>query len=159
MPAASERERREVRGVPIARDDLRAHRLRREAERAERARLDRRREVRVRPDRAGDLADGDLRARRGEARLAARDLGVVPGERETEGDRLGEDAVAAADHRRLRVLARAPRERGEQRVAAREEQIGRVAEQDGERGVEHVARRHPAVEPARVDARRAPRRA
>ena len=52
----------------------------------------------------------------------------------------------------VRVLAGAPRERGEQRVGAGEEQVGRVAQQDRERGVEHVARRHPAVEPARLDA-------
>ena len=59
------------------------------------------------------------RARRREPRAAARDLGVVPREREAEGDRLGEDAVAAADHRRLRVLAgaRGERARGARRTA------------------------------------------
>ena len=76
------------------------------------------------------------------------------------GDRLGVDAVRAADHRRrARARRRARRQRGAQLVDAARGS-GRVAahELDRERGVEHVGRRHArgaASAPAR---RRAPRR-
>ena len=91
------------------------------------------------------------RARGSEPRPPALELGVVPGERQPEGDRLGVDAVAAADHRRLGVLPRARRERLQERVAAGEQHVGRVAQQHRERGVEHVARGHAPVQPARLD--------
>ncbi len=108
MPAADERQRREVRRVPVARDDLRRDRLRLEAERA-RARAPRSSGDRCAyvPTAPAIFPTAISRARRLEPRAAARDLRVVPGEREPERDRLGEDAVAAPDHRRLRVLARA----------------------------------------------------
>ena len=152
-----ERERGEESRVAIASDDLRRHRLRLQAERGESAPLDLRREMRVRPDRARDLTDGDLAARGDEPRPPARHLRVVAGQHQPERDRLGEDAVAASDHRRLRVLARPFGERTEQPIAADDEAIGGVAEQDGEGRIEDVARRHAAVEPARFGAREPPR--
>ena len=91
----------------------------------ERALLDLRREVRVRPDRPGDLADRDLRARDLDPLLRPRHLGVVPGEREAERDRLGEDAVAPADHRR-RARARGPASRA-RRAACRRARGARSA--------------------------------
>ena len=56
-------------------------------------------------DRAGDGAGRDLGARRHQPRAVAGELGVVAGELEAEGRRLGMDAVAAADGQRVLVLA------------------------------------------------------
>jgi hypothetical protein len=77
----------------------------------------------------------------------------MSGEREAERDRLREDAVAAPHHRSLRACSRArARQRGQHPVAARHQQVGRVSQQDRERRVEDVARRHPAVQPPGFEA-------
>ncbi len=78
--------------------------------------LDARIDVGEGADGAGDGAGGDLRARRLQPRLRAREGGVVAGELEAEGGRLGMDAVAAADGRRELVLEGAPLQGGEQAV-------------------------------------------
>ena len=72
--------------------------------------------MRIGADRAGDLAVGDDLARSSEALTTALHLCVVAGEDDTERHRLGEDAVAPADHRGLHVLASAGSERGEKAV-------------------------------------------
>ena len=51
-----------------------------------------------------DRAGGDLGARRDQPRAAAGELGIGLRQLEAEGDRLGMDAVAAADRRRVLVL-------------------------------------------------------
>ena len=66
--------------------------------------LDRRIEVRERAHRAGELADPNF-ARAADALDVARQLGVPERQLQTEGHRLGVDAVRAADHRRVLVLA------------------------------------------------------
>ena len=75
-----------------------------QAQLRQRPRLDRRVEVGVGADGAGDLADRDRLARRDQRAARAPDLGVEAGEDQAGGDRLGVDAVRAADHRRARVL-------------------------------------------------------
>ena len=60
---AGDRDRREERRVPVALDDLGAHRVDVEAERAEHLRLEVRVEVAVRADRPGDLAGRRCRRR------------------------------------------------------------------------------------------------
>ena len=75
---------------------------------------------------------------------------MVTRERQPERHGLGEDSVAPPDHRGLGVLACSRRERLEERGRALDEAVGGVAQQDRERGVEDVARRHAAMEPACV---------
>ena len=85
-----------------------------------------------------------------EALAVARELGPVPGELQPEGGRLGVDAVAAPDGRRVFVLDRAPLQRSEQPVEIGEQDVGGLLELHREAGVEHVARRHPLVHEARL---------
>ena len=68
-------------------------------------RLDPRIDIGEGADRAGDRAGRDLGARRDQPGAAAGELGIGLGQLEPEGDRLGMDAVAAADRRRQLVLA------------------------------------------------------
>ena len=62
---AEDGDRREERRVPVALDDLGAHRVHVEAEVREDLRLEVRRQVAVRADRTADLAGGDRRRRPG----------------------------------------------------------------------------------------------
>jgi hypothetical protein len=55
-------------------------------------------------DRAGDGAGGDFGSRGQQARAAAVEFGIGLGHLQAEGDRLGVDAVAAADADRVLVL-------------------------------------------------------
>ena len=87
-----------------------------------------------------------------EALAVARELGPVPGELQPEGRRLGVDAVAAPDGRRVFVLDRAPLQRIEQLVEIVEQDVGSLLELHREAGIEHVARRHPLVHKARIGA-------
>jgi hypothetical protein len=146
---AEQGERAQHLGVAVARDDLGRDGLGLKAELVERLGLDLRVKVAVHADRAGDLADRD-RARRARDPLGrARDLGVPARERQPGGDRLGVDAVRPADHRRGRMLACAPGERGLELADRVEDLLERADALDRERGVEHVGRRHAEVEPAR----------
>ena len=99
-------------------------------------------------DRAGDRAGGDVLARGGEAVAVAAELGIGLGELEPEGDRLGVDAVAAADGRRQLVLEGAALEHVEQRVDVGEQDVGGLLELHRQRGVEHVGAGHALVQPA-----------
>ena len=94
---------REERRVAVARHDLRRDRLGREPEPPSTAGLDLGRVVGERADRAGQLADRDLVARLDQRAPAAAQLGVPARALEAEGDRLGVDAVRAADHGRVAV--------------------------------------------------------
>ena len=69
---------------------------------------------------------------------AMAELGVVAGELEAEGGRLGMDAVAAADGRCELVLKRAALERGKETVEIFEKNIRGLRELHGEAGIEHV---------------------
>ena len=99
-------------------------------------------------DGAGDGAGRNLGARRHEASAIAREGGVVAGELDAERRGLGVDAVAAADRRRVLVLPGALAERRHQPVDIGNQEIGCLAELDGEAGVEHVGRGHALVHEA-----------
>src|SRR5262245_55458087 len=106
-----QRQRREERGVPVARDDLRRDRLRHEAELRGDVLLDARVDVGEGADRAQYRAGRDLLARGDEALAVTGEFGPVPGELQPERRRLGVDAVAARDRRRVFVLDGAALER------------------------------------------------
>ena len=78
-------------------------------------------------DRAGDGAGRDLGARRHQPRAVADERGVVAGELDAEGRRLGMDAVAAADGERVLVLERALLQRRQQPVDVGEQDVGGLA--------------------------------
>ena len=89
-------------------------------------RFDRRVDVGEGADRAGNGAGGDLVARRDQPAAVAGELGIGLGELEPEGDRLGMDAVAAADGRGQLVLEGAALQHFEQRVEVLEQEVGRL---------------------------------
>ena len=114
--------------------------------------LDRRVDVGEGADRARDGAGGDLPARGDEPVAVAGEFGIMPGELQAEGRRLGVDAVAAADGRREFVLEGAPLQRRQQRVEIGQQQVGRLFQLHREAGVEHVARSHPLMDETRFGA-------
>ena len=142
-----QRQRHEELGVTVARDHLGRDRLGLEAELLGDMGLDRAgrywRRCRPRP-----------RSRRSRSRLArgdeplavARELGIMPGELQAEGRRLGVDAVAAPDGQRIFVLERAPLQRREQRVEIGEQEVRRLLQLHRKAGVEHIARGHPLMD-------------
>jgi hypothetical protein len=145
-----EAHRAEQLGVAVAGHDLGRDGLRSKTERAERPSLDRRGEVSVGPHGACNLSVCDRFPCADETLASPDDLRVVTGEDDAERERLGEDPVTPTDHRCLHVLPRAPGESGGQRLGPLDEEIGRVAKKDRERGIEDVTRCHPAMKPARV---------
>ena len=80
------------------------------------------------PTGPGDGAGGDLELGHGEPFPVARELGVMTGQFETEGRRLGVDAVAAAHGRRHLVLERTTLQRGEDELDVVHQQVRRPAE-------------------------------
>ena len=100
-------------------------------------------------DRARNRAGGDLGARRDEPGAVAGEFGIGLGELEPEGDRLGMDAVAAADGRRQLVLEGAALQHREQGVEIGDQDVGGAGELDREAGVEHVGAGHALVQEAR----------
>ena len=96
----------------------------------------------------GDGAGGDLPPRRDQPLAVAPPLGVVTGELQSEGGRLGVHAVAAADARRQLVLEGAALQGGEERIDVGEKDVGGAAELYGEAGIQHVGGRHALVHEA-----------
>ena len=101
---------------------------------------------------APEMAQVAISARAATRRSRLRgEVGVDAGQLEAEGRRLGVDAVAAADGRRVLVLVRAALERGQQSVEIGQQQVGgRSAAR--KRGVEHVGRGHALMDEAGVRA-------
>ena len=106
-------------------------------------------DVGERPDGARERAGRYFPTRGNETLAVAGEFGIVPGELEAKGRRLRMDTVAAADCRRVLVLESAALECAEQGVEIGEQQVGRLLQLHGKRGVEHVARRHALVHKAR----------
>ena len=77
-------------------------------------------------DRAGNGAGRDLLAGRDEPLLGAVEFGIGLRELQPEGDRLGMDAVRAADGRRQLVLEGASLQRGQQLVGIGDQDVGRA---------------------------------
>jgi len=97
-------------------------------------------------DRAGNLAGRDLLAGGEKALAVARELGPVPGQLQPEGGRLGVDAVAAGDRRRVFVLDGAAPQRRQQGVEVGDQDVGGAGQLHRQAGVEHVARGHALVD-------------
>ena len=109
-------------------------------------------EVRAVADRAGELADAHLLGGHLEALDVALHLGVPVGKLQAEGDRLGMDAVGAADLRRVLELAArgASAHREASQVIA--DDGGGLLHQQRLRGVHDVVRGQSVVQPARLGA-------
>ncbi len=137
----------------VADDDLRRRRRRGEAELRRDRLLHGRIDVAVRPDRATDLGDGDGVAGPQQPVAAARHREREVGHPVPEGRRLGVDAVRAADLDGVLVLQPEVAHRGHERVALGEQDVGRLDQLQGQRGVEQVAARHAEVHPRRRLAR------
>ena len=103
---AGDRDLRGQLGVAVARHDLRGDVLAAQAESLHHPRLDRGRDRGVGADRAGELADRELLEGGGEPRQVAVGLEGEAGEAQSEGGRLGVDAVGAADAERVALLQR-----------------------------------------------------
>ena len=131
--------------VAVTRDDLGGDGLDCEPQFVGDVLLDRRVYVGESAHSAGNRTSGDLFARGNQALSAAAELGVGFGELQAEGDRLGVDAVAAADGRRVLVLFRAALDRRQEGVEILQQDVGRLHELDVERGVQHVGAGHPLV--------------
>ena len=145
-------QRRKEHRVAVARDHLRGDRLDGEAHFRGDMRLDARIDLRERADRAGDRAGRDLPARRDQPILGARELRIGLRELQPERDRLGMDAVRAADGRRHLVLEGAALERLEQFLDVADQDVRGARELHIETGVEHVRRGHALVHEARLRA-------
>ena len=146
--AAQDREGREQLGVAVAADDLGRRRVRLQPELVEDMSLDLGADVGMGAHRPRDRADADGLARPGQPLDVALELGEPAGGLEAERDRLGVDAVRAADHRRVAMLEReAPDDLDETRQLALDD-AGRVAQHDRGGRVQHVRARQPVVQPA-----------
>ncbi len=147
--AGDNAEDREIHRVAVTRDDLRADRLDRQSHLVGDPRLDERVDVGEGADRARDGAGRDLGACRDEPGTAAVELGIGLRQFQPEGRRLGVDAVAAADRRRIPEFEGSAAQHGEQRVDIGDHQVGGARQLDAEAGVEDVGTRHPLVDEAR----------
>jgi len=140
----------EEHGVAVARDHLGGDGLDAEPQLLSDMGLDARIDVGEGPDRARDRAGGDVVAGRGEAGAVAGEFGISLRQLEAEGDRLGVDAVAAADRRRQLVLEGAALQHRQQSVEIRDQDVRRAAQLHREAGVEHVGAGHAQMEEARL---------
>ncbi len=150
-------QRREEHRVAVARDHLGRDGLDRQAHLLRDMRLDPGIDIGEGADRARNGAGGDLGARGDEAGAVAGELGIGLRQLQPEGDRLGMDAVAAADRRGQLVLEGAALQHREQLVEIGDQDVGGLAELDREAGVEHVGAGHALVEEARLGRRPARR--
>ena len=138
--------------MAIAADDLGRRRVRLQAQSVEHVLLDLGADVGVGADRAGDAAHADHLARSRQPLGVALELGQPAGGLEAEGHRLGVDAVAAADHRRVAMLERqASHDLGQPRQLGLD-RARRVAQHDRGGGVEDVRAGQAVVQPAALGA-------
>jgi hypothetical protein len=104
-------------------------------------------------DRTGERAGADLVPSPQQALAVAAELGMEGGKLEAEGGGLRLDAVAAADAGRVLVLEGPPLECCQHPVHVVQQEIGRPAELDRQRGVQEVGGGEPPVqEPGRLAA-------
>jgi hypothetical protein len=140
----------EIGGVAVARDHLGRDRLDRQAHLLGDMLFHARIDIGEGADRAGDGAGGDLGARRDQPLAGAAEFGVVAGELQAEGGRLGMDAVAAADGRRHLVFEARASSAPPAAVDIGDQQVGGAGQLHGQAGVEHVGRGHALVHEARL---------
>ena len=111
-----------------------------------------RREVGEDSDCAGELADAHVFGGGHEARDVALRFGIPVGDFESEGDGLGVDAVSAADHGRVFELPGAALEDFGEALQILRDDLRRLADEQGLRGVDDVVGGEAVVEPAGVRA-------
>src|SRR5207248_5903004 len=138
--------------MAVARDDLRRDRLRVEPELRRDVFLDPRIDVGEGADGAGYRAGRHFLARGEEASVVAGKLGVMPGELQSEGRRLGMDAVAAPYRRRQFVLEGAALQDREQSIDIGQQNVGGLRQLHRKASVEHIARGHSLMHEARLGA-------
>ena len=109
--------------------------------------LHRRVDVAERADRAAELADRHSVA--GGAQAAAVAVHLQGPQRDLGAERggLGVDAVGAADHHRVAVLAGQAHQGGQQPVRGLQQQVAGVAQHPAPGGVHHIGGRQPVVDP------------
>ena len=134
--------------VDVTLHDLCRDRRRLEPELAADVCLDLRRQMRACADCAGQFADGDARLEGLEPFKCAAELVVHQGHLEAEGGRLGVDAVAAADHRSVHVLARLGSDDLPETLDVGDENLERLVHLHRECRVDDVAAGQAKVQPA-----------
>jgi hypothetical protein len=120
------RQRREVGGVPVARDHLGRDRLGDQAHLLGHVGFDARIDVGEGADRPGDGAGRHLEARHRQSLAGPHEGGVVARQLQAEGGRLGVHAVAAADRGRHLVLDRPALQRRQHQLDILHQQVGRA---------------------------------
>ena len=135
-------------GVPVSLHDLRAGLVDGQAQGRQRRCLDLRRQLRVGAHGTGDLARGQVGRGRPESSARPIQLEGPGGQLEPEGDGLGVDAVRAAHHQGAGVDPCAGHDGGDGSVQAGQDEVGRGAALQGQRGVHDVAAGEPVVEVA-----------
>ena len=143
-----DRQRRHQLRMAVALDDLRRHRRRAKTEPLAHRLLDRRVEVREHPDGARQFADRHRVTGLRHAAATTLELRVPERELDAKGHRLGMHAMRPADHRRSAMLIGPSPDGVGQRVEVRENQVAGLAHLKRQRGVDHVRRREPEMEPA-----------
>ena len=138
--------RGEIHRMAVARDDLGRDRFGGQAHGLGDMLFNARINVGEGADRARDGAGGDFRARIDQASTAAVEFRIGFRHFQTEGHRLGVDAVRAADGDGVLVLIGATLDGGQKCVDRLKQDIGRLGELDGETGIENVRRRHPLMD-------------
>ena len=146
--AADERDRRHELGMTVALDDLGGNVRGLEAEFFADVGLDLGIEMGVCSNGPADRTVCDAFPGLLQTLDGAAELVVHNGKLETEGDRLGMDAVAAADHRGEFVLLGPRGDRLQELLQVLEQDIGRLDHLDRQGGVEQVGRGESAVDPS-----------
>jgi hypothetical protein len=136
--------------VPVARDDLRRHRIRRQAELLANVLLDPGVDSRVSADGAADPAHSYLFGRQAEPCLRSIQLGDPTGDLEAERDRLCDDAVRATRHQRSPVPNRKLSGRIPDGGQVGRDDPRRLSELDGSRSVVEVLAGHAEVHISRL---------
>ena len=149
-----ERQRRQQRRVPVARQHLRRGRLRTEPQPLAREALQFRIGRSVGADRTGELAHPHPFECLAEALASALELECPARELQPERCRLGVDAVGAPDANRVAVLKRPRDHRLKRPLDPVDEQRPGFLHLQRQAGVDHVGRGQPVVEPAAFRAKR-----
>ena len=101
-------------------------------------------------DSARNGAGGDLRAGGFQPGAVAGEFGIVAGQLDPEGRRLGVDTVAAADTDGVFVFQCALFERREQGIDIGDQDVGSLRHLDGEAGIQHIGRGHSLMHESRL---------
>ena len=136
-------------GVPVARNDLCGDRLDGETHLCGDMGLDRGIDIGEGADGAGNRAGRYLLARGDQPAPGPGEFGIMAGELDAEGGRLGVDAMAAPDGQRHLVLKRALLQRRQRAIDAGDQKVARPRQLHGEAGVEHIRRGHALMHEAR----------